>query len=98
MGGGPQPQVLEQLDPAEALYFWLRGFTNDPQNPLFGPLGTNPDLVERTPIFEFDKTRLLDKDQDGWLEYYPRFAQERPLCLLRALQLPIQLCQAAARI
>ncbi len=77
-GGGPQPQILEMLDPAEALYFWLRGFTNDPQNPLFGPMGTNPDLIERTPMFEFDKSRVLDKDQDGWPEYYPRFAQERP--------------------
>lgn len=78
IGGGPQPQLLEQLDPAEALYFWLRGFSNDPQNPLFGPLGVNPDLVERTPVMEFDKSRLLDKDQDGFLEYYPRFAPERP--------------------
>jgi prepilin-type N-terminal cleavage/methylation domain-containing protein len=77
-GGGPQPQILEQLDPAEALYFWLRGFTNDPQNPLFGPLGANPELIQRSPLFEFDKARLLDKDNDGWLEYYPRFAQERP--------------------
>jgi prepilin-type N-terminal cleavage/methylation domain-containing protein len=77
-GGGPQPDSLQFLDPAEALYFWLRGFTNDPQNPLFGPMATNPDLVERTPVFEFDKTRLMDKDNDGWLEYYPRFAQERP--------------------
>jgi prepilin-type N-terminal cleavage/methylation domain-containing protein len=78
LGGGPQPQMFELLDPAEALYFWLRGFTNDPQHPLFGPMASNPDLVERTSLFEFDKTRLLDKDNDGWLEYYPRFGQERP--------------------
>jgi prepilin-type N-terminal cleavage/methylation domain-containing protein len=78
LGGGPQPDSLRFLDPAEALYFWLRGFTNDPQNPLFGPLVANPDVVERNEIFPFDKSRLLDKDNDGWLEYYPRFAQERP--------------------
>jgi prepilin-type N-terminal cleavage/methylation domain-containing protein len=77
-GGGPQPQMLQQLDPSEALYFWLRGFTNDPQNPLFGPLGANPDVVERTPLTEMDKARLMDKDGDGWLEYYPRYGQERP--------------------
>jgi prepilin-type N-terminal cleavage/methylation domain-containing protein len=77
-GGGPQPQVLQLLDPAEALYFWLRGFTSDPQNPLFGPLIANPDLVERVPLIEFDKARLMDKDGDGWLEYYPRYGRERP--------------------
>jgi prepilin-type N-terminal cleavage/methylation domain-containing protein len=76
--GGLQPQLLASLDPAEALYFWLRGFSKDPQNPLFGPLGADPNNVERTPIFEFDKERLRDLDGDGFLEYYPEYATERP--------------------
>ena len=29
-------------------------------------------------MLEFDKTRLLDLDNDGFLEYYPRFAREQP--------------------
>ncbi len=66
------------LDPAEALYFWLRGFTNDPQNPLFGPIGVDPTLVERSPFYEFSKAQLLDLDNDGFPEYYPRFANQRP--------------------
>jgi prepilin-type N-terminal cleavage/methylation domain-containing protein len=80
-GGGPMPGQLEMLDPAEAVYFWLRGFSNDPQNPLFGPLVSDPTVVvERTKLFEFDQAagRLVDKDGDGWLEYYPRFAPQRP--------------------
>jgi type II secretory pathway pseudopilin PulG len=74
-----QPQLLLSLDPSEALYFWLRGFTNDPANPLFGPMGVDPNTVERTPIFEFDKERLKDMDGDGFLEYYPEYAPDRPL-------------------
>ena len=41
------------LDPSEALVFWLRGFSPSPQLPLFGP-GT------RIPVFDFDETRLTD--------------------------------------
>lgn len=74
------------LDPAESLYFWLRGFSNDPQFPLRGPFDPNqapgtlvdPDKVARTPIFEFDKDRLEDRDLDGFLEYYPRTANQQP--------------------
>lgn len=75
-------QLMANLDPSEALVFWLRGFTDDPANPLFGPVGTPPAAVQRTPIFEFDETRLLDKDEDGFPEYYPRYAQDLPYIYL----------------
>ncbi len=77
---GIRAEQLAMLDPSEALYFWLRGFTSDPANPLFGPLDQDPRVTEedRTPIYEFDRTRLRDSDGDGFLEYYPRFATARP--------------------
>ncbi|MBN01944.1 MAG: hypothetical protein CMJ77_22790, partial [Planctomycetaceae bacterium] len=82
------PQALKYLDPSEALVFWLRGFTDDPAHPLFG--SPQAQLVEkqggvavqRNPIFEFDETRLLDKDGDGFPEYYPRYAQDLPYVYL----------------
>lgn len=75
----PQSRLkLASLDASEALWFWLRGFTNDPQNPLFGPVGVDPTKIERTPKYEFNKGQLLDVDGDGFMEYYPRFATERP--------------------
>ena len=43
------------LDPSEALVFWLRGFSPSPRLPLSGP-GT------RIPVFDFDETRLTDND------------------------------------
>ncbi len=62
-------QRLQALDPAESLVFWLSGFTSDPARPLFGP-------GERSPFFAFDKARLLDRDNDGFFEYYPRGSKE----------------------
>lgn len=59
-----EPHLIENLDPSEALPFWLGGFSNDPQAPISGSGG-------RQPFFEFDKTRLMDQDGDGFLEYYP---------------------------
>lgn len=70
------------LDPGEALVLWLRGFSNDPANPLFGPPGVNPDQVERTPIFNFDRDRLKDLDADGFYEYYPAYASQQPYVYL----------------
>ncbi len=54
-----------RLDPAEAVYFWLQGFSPDPQAPLSG-------AGDRSPFFEFDRTRLTDSDADGFLEYHPK--------------------------
>ena len=100
--GMPLPNganLFASLDPSEALVFWLRGFTDDPANPLFGPVGVRPDTVQRTPIFEFDPTRLIDKDGDGFMEYYPRFASDLPYVYLAhynyvgAFQQPSLVCR-----
>jgi hypothetical protein len=57
-------EYLGRLDPMEALYFWLKGFSPDHTRPVFGP-------GDRTPLFEFDQSRLTDRDQDGFPEYVP---------------------------
>lgn len=85
MSGQPDNLAMSGLDSAEALYFWLGGnaLPANP-NPEFanivpyrGGLGKNPTFplkdvtADRTPYFEFDQTRLWDRDGDGFLEYYP---------------------------
>ena len=64
-----------QLDPSEALYFWLGG---TPQDVTKWPGGFSKDVRfpktgkgDRQPRFEFAQERLRDADGDGFLEYYP---------------------------
>ena len=66
------------LDPAEALVFWLGGLPNAQGVPSgFCKVPAQPFLLpsqnaSRTlPLFEFEETRLADRDNDGWPEYYP---------------------------
>ncbi len=82
------------LDPAEALFFWLRGFADNPKYPLYGRSpqerlagmnASNPAAillefqnVPATPLFDFDKLRLRDDDEDGFPEYYPKFGSKVP--------------------
>ncbi|QDU76398.1 Type II secretion system protein G precursor [Bremerella volcania] len=56
------------LDPTEAYVLFLMGFSPDVENPITG-------TGERTPIFEFDETRLTDEDDDGWWSYHPKFTE-----------------------
>ena len=57
------------LDPSEALVFWLRGFSPNQKRPLTG-------AGDRTPLFEFDQKRLQDADGDGFQEYYPQYSEQ----------------------
>lgn len=50
--GNIHVEFLESLSPRNALIFWLGGFTSGPVTPLFG-------ASERSPLFEFDKARLI---------------------------------------
>ena len=75
---GATAHLIENLDPAEALPFWLGGFSDDPQFPISGN-GT------RQPFYEFDRSRLEDRDGDGFLEYYPP-GSTAPYVYYRALQ------------
>jgi hypothetical protein len=84
-GYSPVPD-LDTLDQAEAMVFFLGGMPGPVQGsgttnevvPLIGfsanalnPFGTTSG--SRTPsLFEFDPTRLMDLDNDGWPEYYPK--------------------------
>jgi prepilin-type N-terminal cleavage/methylation domain-containing protein len=60
------------LDPAEALVFFLGGFSDDPRYPFTakgGPANLNPNPG----LFDFDPQRLLKTDDnDGFAAYYPR--------------------------
>lgn len=77
---------LENLDPAEALVFFLGGLPNpnaetklapfrlDPANPFFGTgaSAADPYPGQRGKVFfPFDARRLVDYDGDGWWEYLP---------------------------
>lgn len=65
------PPTAEQIgSPAEALVFWLSGFSPDPQYPLTGS-------GRKTPFFEFDPKRLVDLG-DGHIGYVPRHHLQSP--------------------
>ncbi len=86
---------LAGLDPAEALVFWLGGFSGDPRFPLAKreAYAAGTGLVKgSTPFFEFDVTRLRDVDSDGYPEYYPE-SSELPYVYLRADH--YELCHAS---
>jgi len=77
--GGPQiqgPPIVVDGSPitgmsgAEAIYFWLGGFSDDPQFPLSGPGGPSfipplEDIEARNRRFEFDLGRLGPRNADG---------------------------------
>lgn len=60
------PYQLEDLDPSEAYVIFLMGFSPNVERPLTGP-------GERSPIYEFDQSRLIDPDGDGWWSYHPDY-------------------------
>jgi len=71
---------LRTMDGAEALVFFLGGLPNPTaSNPLTGfaadaanPFQNITAQSQRTErFFEFDPTRLVDRDGDGWPEYVP---------------------------
>lgn len=58
-------------DRDEALVFWLSGLRKDPRKPLSG----SGDLEVR---IDFDKVRLVDPDNDGWMSYVPKDGSGAP--------------------
>jgi len=77
-----QPQVaIGRLDPSESLVFWLSGFSKDPTRPLTGQ-------GARIPMTEFDKTRLIDFDNDGFPSYVPQSAPNAPYVYFNAKAQP----------
>jgi prepilin-type N-terminal cleavage/methylation domain-containing protein len=56
------PADTQHFNPANALLFWLQGFSPDVTNPFNGQ-GT------RTPLFDLDKTRIT-ADANGFYTYY----------------------------
>jgi hypothetical protein len=82
----------DNFDPARALVFWLSGFNPDVTSPFAvaetTPTGTpTPYTGERTPLYGFDKTRLLVAGtttvaatgvQPGGMWYVPSGGQNAP--------------------
>ena len=65
---------LRGLDPSEALVFWLSDFSGDPNFPLSKREQVAPEwkaFKGAKPWFDFEQTRLADRDEDGYPEYYP---------------------------
>ena len=63
--GGTGPQVLPGgLNPAEAVFFWLGGFSSDPKYPISGPGGPSflisqaDNIEDRNRTYDFDLARL----------------------------------------
>lgn len=83
------------LDPAEALVFWLRITRNDPRNPL----GIGGSSADTKSYFEFDESRLDDRDSDGWNEYYPKQAFDAPYVYFdgRIQNVPISAAATASK-
>jgi prepilin-type N-terminal cleavage/methylation domain-containing protein len=59
------------LDPAEALVFWLSGLKNNPRDPLAG-------TGEPKVYYTFAPEQLTDVDSDGWKEYASKYSQGVP--------------------
>jgi prepilin-type N-terminal cleavage/methylation domain-containing protein len=59
------------LDPAEALVFWLSLVKENKEYPLTG-------TGEAKEFYDFDETRLVDVDQDGWPEYVSKYTKGTP--------------------
>ena len=77
-GIGRLGSYFADLDPSEALVFWLSQLMNNSQNPL-NPTDSSGNLVGQPKVyFNFDQGRLRDKDGDGWPEYYARDSDASP--------------------
>ena len=72
------------LDPAEALVFWLSAIKKNPRDPLnIDNKHPNTSYVidgdgEPVDFFQFDETRLIDIDNDGWPEYASKYSAKAP--------------------
>lgn len=72
----PGSRVANELDPDEALVFWLGGNTKVrlKANDVMPFSGTGEPKV----YFEFDEGRLVDLDGDGWMEYSSPYGSGAP--------------------
>ncbi|MEW4456077.1 type II secretion system protein [Bremerella sp. JC817] len=61
------PYQLEDIDPSEAWVLMMMGFSPDVELPLTGD-------GDRQRRFEFDTTRLVDDDGDGWWSYKAKYS------------------------
>jgi hypothetical protein len=67
------------LDPSEALVFWLGMVKNDPRQPLNG-------TGDPKPLFPFKEEQFVDPDGDGWLSYAPADGKGAPYVYFRGIE------------
>ena len=70
-GNGTDDLTEGIISPDEALVLFLSGFSNDPALPLTGG-------GERRVFFDFDQTRLTDRDGDDYFEYIDQSGENCP--------------------
>jgi prepilin-type N-terminal cleavage/methylation domain-containing protein len=76
-GGSGTTAPPTALDPAEALVFWLRGYSDNPIDPLGGT---------RKSLMQFDETRLkTNPTGNGLTIYYPPDGQQQPYIYVQNL-------------
>jgi len=70
----PPAKIAEwNIDPAEALVFWLSGFSEEATRPFFGQGGPFGAGQRNTGHYDFDGTRLVKNDDgDPYPVYWPR--------------------------
>ena len=69
LGGFPTPYATNGVPMGSGKLF---GFSTDTTNPFRLDSGIGANVANRTtPLIDFDDRRLVDNDQDGWLEYIP---------------------------
>lgn len=71
LGGMPTPWNTNTSPAVRYASTKLFGFSMDPANP-FGPDDFAIPRQRTQQFFEFNEARLVDQDQDGWLEYVPQ--------------------------
>ncbi len=67
--------VADQLDNSEALVFWLSRLKKSVEHPL--PSAANQNADDEI-FFDFDETRLVDFDGDGFPSYVPKYGKALP--------------------
>ncbi len=71
------PHNINVMTPAEALVFWLGGYVDGNMNPTgfnknpLDPMNVSAATQRTTALYDFDTTRLRDRNGNGFPEYYP---------------------------
>ncbi len=96
--------IADRVVTDDGIAFQMLGFRATPQNPICDvgwegyeqrdTTSSDPKIKDRPqiqwipPLYEFDTTRLVDSDQDGWPEYVPQGSSPTTMGALPAGMMP----------